>query len=223
MKRRNGFTLIELLVVVAIIAVLVAILLPAIQKARDSVKDMTCLANLRQIGVAFSFYGSENYGRFPYVGQAPFLGNPDNPYWMPNLQCALEKWIPRTEDFTCVNRPWWPGQTPGLNQPWKRSPVWRCEKDDFFSKYYTNFGSSFLYISRPGFPNDFSAKVALSLCDHRIDEVGEPSRALVLTECSVIPPHGNAEYSNALCVDGHATPRIWGKIGLWNFATNMIN
>jgi len=225
MKRRSGFTLIELLGVVAIIAVLIAMLLPALQGARDKVKDMTCQSNLRQIGAAFAFYAGENNDRFPYVGQAPFLGNPDNPYWMPNLQCALEKWLPRTEDFICANRPWWPGEAAALDKPWKRSPIWNCEKNELFpnAAWYTNFGSSFLYFSRPGFPNDYGNKAAYSLCDHTVSEVGEPSRAMVITECSPIPPHGGFTYSNALCVDDHAGPRVWGIAGQWNFATGKID
>jgi prepilin-type N-terminal cleavage/methylation domain-containing protein len=65
MKKRNGFTLIELLVVVAIIAVLVALLLPALSKARESAKRTMCMSNLKQAALVFNFYQTDNNEAFP--------------------------------------------------------------------------------------------------------------------------------------------------------------
>lgn len=65
---RTGFTLIELLVVVAIIALLVALLLPALQRARDQGKRSVCLSNMRSLGLAVQLYAGNHEDRFPTTG-----------------------------------------------------------------------------------------------------------------------------------------------------------
>jgi len=99
MDKYRGFTLIELLVVIAVIAILMAIMMPALQRVKEQAREMTCRANLRQYGIAQSLYLDDNDGRYPnpwtsLMGtEYPYTGYPrycrwhdprfppDGPFW----------------------------------------------------------------------------------------------------------------------------------------------
>ena len=80
LNRKAAFTLIELLVVISIIAILIALLLPALARARILAERIQCASNLQQIGVAMQEYANEYRGRYPLadVGEYPFQ---DTIYW----------------------------------------------------------------------------------------------------------------------------------------------
>src|SRR4051812_44494338 len=72
MKRSNAFTLVELLVVIGIIALLIALLLPALSVARQNAQTVNCLSNLRQLAVAAQTYCGQYRGSFPIAQYGEF-------------------------------------------------------------------------------------------------------------------------------------------------------
>jgi prepilin-type N-terminal cleavage/methylation domain-containing protein/prepilin-type processing-associated H-X9-DG protein len=87
----SGFTLIELLVVIAIIAILAAMLLPALSKSKDQSQGIKCISNLRELTLAWAMYNGDNRENFPVNGNngdspggTAAMPNPINPQWCPD-------------------------------------------------------------------------------------------------------------------------------------------
>lgn len=94
-KEYSGFTVVEIAVVLAIFVALSLILLPTLQRARESAHTATCASHLMQIGIAFQLYADDNTGHYPYhVKQG-------NCWWLKRI----EPYVKNTAIFECPSAP----------------------------------------------------------------------------------------------------------------------
>ncbi|MCC6680430.1 MAG: prepilin-type N-terminal cleavage/methylation domain-containing protein [Phycisphaeraceae bacterium] len=176
MPHRHAFTLIELLVVISIIALLIALLLPALRAARESGRTLQCLSAQRQVALAMVAYQADNDQSFPcyyYAGPSAAPGSPHGQHlhtmnWANALQRF--KYLPGAAPLlTC------PSFTDGNSLP---VPPPGNEKTNLnashFGYNYKNIGSSF-YVPGIAFP-------AYSWQPARAEHIAKPGRTYLLMD-----------------------------------------
>jgi len=143
-KRHTAFTLVELLVVIGIIALLISILLPALNKARDSAKGVVCQNNLQQIGRMIHMYTASNKQLFPRIFESGVQG------W----QGILIEFNYKTSPIDQLYKYWLPGFTGYANAV--AFPTFYCPvmvergyvgNSAPISGYYTNYAANFTVFS----------------------------------------------------------------------------
>jgi prepilin-type N-terminal cleavage/methylation domain-containing protein/prepilin-type processing-associated H-X9-DG protein len=146
-KGRGGFTLVELLVVIGIISILIAMLLPALNKAREAAKSVSCLSNMRQVMQGLIMYAQDNHGALP-----PFYWPASGISWAGRLGAKPGGYFQDPRIFIC------PGRTQiadNLNLP-NRLRAASAASSDWYGVSYTANGkgamgsSQQIKLGRPG-------------------------------------------------------------------------
>ncbi len=185
--RRSAFTLVELLVVISIVALLLAMLTPAMRSARAAAQRAVCAANQRQISVATIDYGVDNFRMFPHQ-------RADNALY-PNGQ---PKWIAVNPTTDPVNKPnWIAAVLPHISAQNAGGKIWQCPSIELSSLTYVPTEHDSIGYVANGAVTQFGGRNFT-----RVSSVASLGCDVALHNAAVLRPHMDTGASSTLSTAG---------------------